>query len=66
MPPEAVILTAFSVLFAVIGFLIVDRLKKIDDSLAALNGELKDQRSEISNHDKRIAIIEKEHNKNYE
>jgi hypothetical protein len=61
MPAESIILLAFSVLFAIIGFLIVDKLGTIDKSLSKLSQKLEDQSEVLSTHDTRITVLETEH-----
>ena len=58
MALNSVILTAFSVLFAIIGFLIVDKLKSIEKSLSDHMKELCAHRDVISDHATRITVLE--------
>lgn len=65
METQTIILTAFSLLFAVIGFLIVDKLSTIDRSLAKLSDKLDDQSDVINDHAQRLATIEAQHKMNH-
>lgn len=58
MSTEVIIVTIFSVLFAIIGFLIVDKLSTIDKSLSKLSDKLDDQSDTISDHNARISALE--------
>ncbi len=61
MSTETIIVTIFSVLFAIIGFLIVDKLSTIDKSLIKLSDKLDNQSDEISDHNARITALETQH-----
>lgn len=58
MAADTIILTAFSVLFAIIGFLIVNKLNTIDKTLERLTDKLDDQKAELSEHSARLQVIE--------
>lgn len=60
-----ILITAATVLFAIIGFLIVRLLNNIDESIKGLKTDMNQINNKIDNHDERLIKIETEHAYNH-